>query len=88
MEQQEGMDLPGGILTVAVTCTMCPQFADRGVAMSAVDMMSLLSEVGSHMLKLYPSMPFKVVQAICYAIAGKGLLTSGGGKGSAEWSAS
>lgn len=39
--------------------------------MSAIDMMSLLSEVGPHMLRLYPSMPFKVVQAICYAIAGK-----------------
>ena len=44
--------------------------------MSAIDMMSLLSEVGPHMLRLYPSMPFKVVQAICYAIAGKGWVAS------------
>ncbi len=38
--------------------------------MSAIDMMSLLSEVGPQMYKLYPSMPLKVLQAICYAIAG------------------
>lgn len=47
------------------------QFADRGVAMSAIDMMSLLSEVGVEMFRLYPSMPLRVLQAICYAIAGK-----------------
>ena len=46
------------------------QFADRGVAMSAIDMMSLLSEVGVEMFRLYPSMPLRVLQAICYAIAG------------------
>lgn len=38
--------------------------------MSAIDMMSLLSEVGPQIFKLYPSMPLKVIQAISYAIAG------------------
>lgn len=47
------------------------QFTDRGVAMTAIDMMSLLSEVGADMQKRFPSMPFKIMQAICYAIAGE-----------------
>lgn len=47
------------------------QFADRGVAMAAVDMMSLLIEVAPHMVRLYSSMPLKILQALCYAIAGE-----------------
>lgn len=45
--------------------------------MAAIDMMSLLSEVAPQMFKLYPSMPLKVLQAICYAIAGKYVLSLG-----------
>ncbi len=32
-------------------------------------MMCLLVEVAPHMRQLYPSMPVRVLQAICYAIA-------------------
>lgn len=39
--------------------------------MAAIDMVALLSEVACEMVKLYPSMPLKVLQAICYAIAGE-----------------
>ena len=46
------------------------QFADRTVAMSAIDMTSLLLEVSAPMKQLYPSMPSKVLEALCYAIAG------------------
>lgn len=46
------------------------QFADRTVAMSAIDMTSLLLEVSASMKQLYPSMPSKVLEALCYAIAG------------------
>ena len=45
--------------------------------MAAIDMMSLLSEVAPQMFKLYPSLPLKVLQAICYAIAGKWCLYPG-----------
>ena len=47
------------------------QFADRGVAMCAIDMISLLCEVATQMQQLYPSMPTRVVEALCYAIAGR-----------------
>ena len=46
------------------------QFADRSVAMSAIDMTSLLLEVSAPMKQLYPSLPSKVLEALCYAIAG------------------
>ena len=46
------------------------QFADRSVAMSAIDMTSLLLEVSVSMKQFYPSMPSKVLEALCYAIAG------------------
>ena len=51
-------------------CTLVLQFADRTVAMSAIDMTSLLLEVSAPMKQLYPSMPSKVLEALCYAIAG------------------
>jgi hypothetical protein len=38
--------------------------------MSAIDMTSLLLEVSVPMKQLYPSMPSKVLEALCYAIAG------------------
>lgn len=37
--------------------------------MAAVDMMCLLVEVALPMRQLYPSMPVRVLEAICYAIA-------------------
>lgn len=39
--------------------------------MCAIDMVSLLSEVAPHLLLLYPTLPSRVIQAICYAIAGE-----------------
>lgn len=37
--------------------------------MAAVDMVSLLVEVAPQMTLLYPTMPIRVLEAICYAIA-------------------
>ncbi len=45
------------------------QFADKSVSMAAVDMMCLLVEVALPMRQLYPSMPIRVLEALCYAIA-------------------
>jgi len=46
---------------------------DRGVSMCAIDMVSMLSEVAPQMASLYPSLPSRVIQAICFALAGKGI---------------
>ena len=37
--------------------------------MAAIDMLSLLVEVAPQMQQLYPSMPVRVIEALCYAIA-------------------
>jgi len=60
-------------LTLSRLLKFCVQFADRGVSVAAIDMMSFLTEVAPQLVKLYPSVPLKVLQAICYAIAGEWL---------------
>ena len=37
--------------------------------MAAIDMLTLLAEVAPQMHRLYPSMPVRVVEALCYAVA-------------------
>jgi len=59
------MRLPEGVDILLASL----QFADRGVSMAAIDMLSLLVEVAPQMQQLYPSMPVRVIEALCYAIA-------------------
>ena len=37
--------------------------------MAAIDMLCLLTEVAPQMRRLYPLMPVRVIDALCYAIA-------------------
>ncbi len=39
--------------------------------MAAVDMLSMLVEVVPQILALYPGLPTRITQALCYAIAGE-----------------
>ncbi len=39
--------------------------------MAAVDMLSMLVEVVPQILSLYPRLPTRITQALCYAIAGE-----------------
>ncbi len=56
---------------VSHTDLIPPQFSDRAVSMAAVDMLSMLVEVAPCILSLYHSLPARILQALCYAIAGE-----------------
>ena len=44
------------------------QFSERSVSMTAIDMLTLLTEVAPQMLSVFPAMPAHILEGLCYSI--------------------